>query len=91
MVLPKEKRVGLLCFNYLPMLLGYMPIRSEEAAIKQEVVAIGGKRNASCCFLAQSFTNKVLRSADSHVHKSVLQIPRVKISNEVLDTLEQVT
>lgn len=77
---------------YMPALSNHLPSEWDGAIkdVKQEVVAIGGCKNASCRFLKPGCTDNNCNSANSVVCRGVLQIPRTKdISAAVLRKLDR--
>ena len=93
MVLPKTtKQDGTEVVSmYMPCLIDHLPeLDIEIAEVKRVVKEMGGKTNASCRFLTLSSTPSDISvlSKNSHVCRSVLQIPRNRIANSLLRKLD---
>ena len=72
---------------YLPQLRDHLTLpESTIVEVKRLVVEMGGQKNASCRFLKLNSlpSDTAVDSKNSHVCKSVLQIPQKPLSSSVL-------
>ena len=93
MVLPKTtKQDGTEVVSmYMPCLTNHLPeLDVEIDEVKRIVKEMGGKINASCRFLTLSSTPSDISvsSKNSHVCRSVVQIPRRCVATSLLSKLD---
>ena len=93
MVLPKTtKQDGTEVVSmYMPSLTDHLPeLDIDIVEVKRVVKEMGGKSNASCRFLTLSSTpeDTAVTSKNSHVCRSVIQIPRKCIATSLLSKLD---